>query len=129
MSRILVIDDDQAVRGAMQLLLQADGFEVIAASDGESGIAAATATTPDLAIIDLFMPGLSGVDTIKAFRERHPGVPIIAVSGVMPSSGGVTQSLDTAAEFGADLTLHKPFRPQQLMAAVKQALGAFEPQR
>jgi DNA-binding response OmpR family regulator len=47
----------------------------------------------------------------------------------MPSAGGMSPSLDTAAEFGADVTLHKPFRPQQLMAAVKQALGAFEPQR
>lgn len=126
MSRILVIDDDQAVRGAMQLLLQAEGFEVIAAADGISGIAAAESHAPDLTIIDLFMPGMSGVDTIKAFRERFPRLPILAVSGVMPSSGASSQSLDTAAEYGADVTLHKPFRPRQLMDAVQQALAALQ---
>ena len=129
MPRILVIDDDQAVRGAMQLLLQADGFDVTSAADGAAGIAAAERDTPDLIIVDLFMPGLSGVDTIKAFRQRFPCVPIIAVSGVMPSSGVSSHSLDVAAEFGADITLHKPFRPHQLMEAVKQALAAFEHQR
>jgi DNA-binding response OmpR family regulator len=127
MAQILVIDDDHAVRGAMQLLLQAEGFEVVVASDGNNGILTAQANTPDLVIVDLFMPGMTGVDTIRAIRERIPRVPIIAVSGVLASSADSSaDSLSSAALTGADFTLHKPFRPNELLKAVRRSMGALQ---
>ncbi|MGP0091180.1 MAG: response regulator transcription factor [Xanthobacteraceae bacterium] len=127
MAQILVIDDDHAVRGAMQLLLQAEGFDVVVASDGNNGILTAQANTPDLVIVDLFMPGMTGVDTIRAIRERIPRVPIIAISGVLASSADSSaDSLSSAALTGADLTLHKPFRPNELLKAVRRSMGALQ---
>jgi DNA-binding response OmpR family regulator len=126
MAQILVIDDDHAVRGAMQLLLQAEGFDVVVASDGTNGIETAQANTPDLVIVDLFMPGMTGVDTIRAIRERIPRVPIIAISGVLASSTASADSLSSAALTGADLTLHKPFRPNELLKAVRRSMGPLQ---
>jgi len=127
MAQILVIDDDHAVRGAMQLLLQAEGFDVVVASDGPNGIVTAQANAPDLVIVDLFMPGMTGVDTIRAIRERIPRVPIIAVSGVLASStASSVDSLSSAALTGADLTLHKPFRPNELLKAVRRSMGPLQ---
>jgi DNA-binding response OmpR family regulator len=126
MAQILVIDDDHAVRGAMQLLLQAEGFDVIVASDGTNGIVTAQANAPDLVIVDLFMPGMTGVDTIKAIRERIPRVPIIAISGVLASSSVSDDSLSSATLTGADLTLHKPFRPNELLKAVRRSMGRLQ---
>jgi CheY-like chemotaxis protein len=127
MTQILVIDDDHAVRGAMQLLLEAEGFDVVVASDGTKGIVTAQATAPDLVIVDLFMPGMTGVDTIRAIRERIPRVPIIAISGVLASSTSLSvDSLSEAAQSGADLTLHKPFRHNELMQAVRHSMGALQ---
>lgn len=127
MAQILVIDDDHAVRGAMQLLLQAEGFDVVVASDGTNGIVTAQANAPDLVIVDLFMPGMTGVDTIKAIRERIPRVPIIAISGVLPNStASSADSLSSAALTGADLTLHKPFRPNELLKAVRRSMGPLQ---
>ena len=125
MARILVIDDDAAVRGAMQVLLQVEGFEVELAKDGPSGLAAAQKNVPDLVIVDRFMPGMDGRETIRALRERTPQLRIIAVSGAMagPNAGADEGGEDSA---GADFSLQKPFRPRELTAAVRQLLGLPE---
>ena len=127
MARILIIDDDAAVRGAMQVLLQVEGFDVALAVDGPSGLVAARADAPDLVIVDMFMPGMNGRDTIRALRECAPRVPIIAASGAMaPPLAGTGTGEDADTEVGADFNLHKPFRPRQLIDAVKQLLGMLE---
>jgi CheY-like chemotaxis protein len=124
MAQILVIDDDHAVRGAMQLVLQAEGFDVVVASDGRNGIVTAQANAPDLVIVDLFMPGMTGIDTIRAIRERIPRVPIIAISGALVSSDvSPADARSPAALTGADITLHKPFRPNELLKAVRHSIG------
>ncbi len=123
MARILIIDDDAAVRGAMQVLLQVEGFDVALATDGQSGITAAEVDAPDLVIVDMFMPGMNGRDTIRALRQRVPQVPIIAASGVMAGPlPGTTDASGDLGSVGADLSLPKPFRPRQLLDAVRQLL-------
>ena len=124
MAQILVIDDDHAVRGAMQLVLQAEGFDVVLASDGKNGIVTAQANAPDLVIVDLFMPGMTGADTIKAIRERIPRVPIIAISGALANTEAPSvDARSPTAQSGADITLHKPFRPNELLKAVRHSIG------
>ncbi len=107
----------------MQVLLQVEGFDVALATDGQSGITAAEVDAPDLVIVDMFMPGMNGRDTIRALRQRVPQVPIIAASGVMAGPlPGTTDASGDLGSVGADLSLPKPFRPRQLLDAVRQLL-------
>jgi CheY-like chemotaxis protein len=124
---ILLIDDDAAARSATSILLAANGFDVVEAPDGKSGIDAIKARQFDLAIVDLFMPGMNGLDTTKAIRKISPDLPIITASGFM-FSGSCPEmpNFDAmAVEAGAVSTLYKPFRPKQLLQAVHEAIGAI----
>jgi CheY-like chemotaxis protein len=126
MARILLIDDDAAVRSATSILLTANGFEVVEASDGKSGIDAIKGRQFDLAIVDLFMPGMNGLETTIAIRKISPDLPIITASGFM--FGGQCPEMPNfdamAAEAGAVSTLYKPFRPKQLLQAIQELIGA-----
>jgi CheY-like chemotaxis protein len=81
MLRILVVDDDTAVRSAIKIVLEQDGHEVILASNGKAGIAAAEDERFDLVICDIFMPGMDGIETINTFHKNNPQMPVIAMSG------------------------------------------------
>lgn len=124
MTRILLIDDDKAVREATQIVLTANGYDVITAANGQSGIELARNNAIDLVLLDVFMPGMDGLTTAQAIHREHPGLPIIAVSGFM--FGGQCPDMpgfdDMAAEAGAISTLYKPFKPAELMQAIKKAL-------
>jgi CheY-like chemotaxis protein len=125
MTRILLIDDDDAVRKATTILLSAQGFDVVAAEGGHAGVAAIQATAFDLVIVDLFMPGMDGLQTIEAIRRVQPAIPVIAVSGFM-FGGDVPEMPNFAsmmAEAGAVSTLYKPFRPAELMQAIQSAMA------
>lgn len=125
MTCILIIDDDEAVRGATKILLDANGFDVVAVADGQSGINAIKDRRFDLVIIDLFMPGMSGLDTTKAILKNNPLMPIIVVSGFM--FGGSSPDMPgfeaMAIEAGAKSVQYKPFRPKDLLRAIQDVLG------
>jgi CheY-like chemotaxis protein len=125
MARILVIDDDKAVRTAIKTLLDHEGYEVIVAEDGRSGIEAFESMAFDLVIVDIFMPGMDGLETIKLFKRRSPTVPIVAISGFLfrDSSVPAPDFLTMATKLGAAYSLHKPFRPRDLSEAVAGCLG------
>lgn len=126
MTRILIIDDDDAVRAATKIVLDSKGFETVAVADGKSGIAAAKKSAFDAVIVDLFMPDMNGLDVAAAIREILPNMPIIAASGFM--FGGkcpeMPQFQEMATEAGANAVLYKPFRPKELLQAVQKAIGA-----
>jgi CheY-like chemotaxis protein len=126
MQHILLIDDDDAVRSAISLILDQEGYEVTAAADGQAGLRLVEEASFDLAIVDMFMPGLDGIETISRIRALAPSLPIIATSGaVAKSQGGVASDvLATATERGAALVVHKPFRPRELLQAIAQCLAA-----
>lgn len=126
MQRILLIDDDGAVRAAISLILEQEGYDVTAAEDGQAGIDLAKASTFDLAIVDMFMPGLDGIETIAAIRRLAPALPIIATSGAVArqNGGDATDVLSTATERGASMVVHKPFRPRELLQAISACLAA-----
>ena len=123
MARILVIDDDEAVREATAMVLEGERFEVVAVADGKSGIEAVRAGAFDLVIVDLFMPGFDGLQTTKAIRRLNPRVPIIAASGFMLGSRCPEMpNFDAmATEVGASSTLYKPFQPAALLQAIEEA--------
>lgn len=125
MPTILIVDDDRLVREATRAVLAAKGYAVVFAEDGQAGIAAAAAGQFDLAIVDLFMPGIDGLKVIETIRRSNPALPMIAASGFM--FGGACPEMPNfetmAAEAGARATLYKPFRPDGLLRAVEQALA------
>ena len=125
MTRILIIDDDKAVREATQIMLAAQGYDVVTAEDGRSGIEIVKNGAIDLAIVDIFMPGMDGLTVTQAIHRNSPNLPIIAMSGFM--FGGQCPTMpyfdDMAAEAGAVFALYKPFRPAQLIQAIEKAMA------
>ena len=126
MTRILVIDDDEAVRTTIQLMLQRGAFDVAVAENGRAGVAGLTREPFDLVIVDIFMPEMEGLETIMTFHRLAPSVPIIAISGSVPQQGTdvAPDFLEMAKHFGAVHRLRKPFRSEDLLQAVQKCLSA-----
>ncbi|HWF95256.1 MAG TPA: response regulator [Xanthobacteraceae bacterium] len=125
MPRVLIIDDDEAVRKATVIVLEARGFDVVAVENGQSGVRAITAGPFDAVIVDIFMPGMDGFATTRAIHQHSPATPIIAVSGFMFPGRCPTMPdfHPMAAEAGAVATLYKPLRPNELVQALTEAIG------
>jgi CheY-like chemotaxis protein len=124
MALILVVDDDASLANAIEMVLENDGFEVVVANSGRRALELVESAEIDVAVLDIFMPGMDGFETIGAFRRRAPMVPIIAMSGFRDSLKAIPDVLATAAELGAVFSLEKPFRASDLVTAVK-ACSAF----
>jgi DNA-binding response OmpR family regulator len=122
MAKILVIDDDNAVRSVLMILLEQWGHRVVTARDGRSGLAAAERDRFDLLIIDIFMPEMDGFETIRLVRQSKPTLPIIVISGGSRHASE-PDFLAMARKLGAIESLHKPFRPDALSAAIEACLG------
>jgi len=124
MARILIIDDDQAIRATIALLLHAAGHEVVAVSDGRDGISKCESERFDLAIADIFMPGVDGLETIQRLHRQKPNLPVIVMSGLNFRSASPTPPdfLTMATKLGAARALRKPFRPSELREAVDSCL-------
>jgi DNA-binding response OmpR family regulator len=123
-TRILVIDDDACVGAAIQAILVRHQCCTVIASRAHAGIHAFEASEFDVVMVDLFMPGMNGLDTITRIRSTS-AVPIIAMSGFR-----LRNSLDADQDFlgmaklrGAMISLRKPFSPSQLVAAISLGLG------
>ncbi len=124
MAQILLIDDDDVLRGILAKALGYAGHSVIQAADGQQGVELARAAEIDLVITDLIMPVQEGVETIVQLRRERPALPIIAISG------GLTHSktyLKIAEKIGAKRILAKPFTPQELLATVNEVIGDAPP--
>jgi two-component system cell cycle sensor histidine kinase/response regulator CckA len=116
-TRILVADDEAGVRAFLRAVLEDRGYEVIEAADGKRALEEARAGHLDLAIMDLVMPGLEGIETIQALRKEAPGIAIIAMSGAF---GG--QFLEVARRLGAQAVLKKPLSADLLLTKVAEVL-------
>jgi CheY-like chemotaxis protein len=124
MRRVLVVDDDKSVCSALSLSLRRQGCDVVLANSGPRGITAFESSEFELAIVDIFMPGMDGLEIIKIFRKRAPALPIIAMSGYRschPKSPN-PDFLEMAVKLGAACRLRKPFGPRQLEEAINTCL-------
>lgn len=116
-ARMLVIDDDPGVREVLKLALVLEGFDVVEAESGDVAVAAATTHAFDVAITDLKMPGMSGLETLAALRQIDPSLPVIIASGFLAE--------EVAAEclsLGALACIRKPFDLEDLLSLVQRAL-------
>jgi CheY-like chemotaxis protein len=117
--RVLVIDDDQSVRLAIEISLRRRGCLVVLADSGRRALTAFKPSEFDLVMVDMFMPEMEGVEVIKALRERAPAIPIIAMSGYRSLNWkSAPNFLEMAVKLGATSCLAKPFWPQQLLAVI-----------
>jgi CheY-like chemotaxis protein len=119
MARILVIDDDDELRGLVCMALEAAGHETAQASDGGEGLRLFRRSPSELVICDIFMPGTDGLETIRALKQA--GTPkIIAMSG---GSNYIAQDfLPVARQFGARRLLWKPFDVNTLLTLTAELL-------
>jgi two-component system KDP operon response regulator KdpE len=114
--RILVCDDEPQIRRALNLILREAGYEVLLAASAEEALDEASLTTPHLAIVDLLLPDLSGIEVCRRLWEWSE-IPILILSAV-----GDEQTKIEALDNGADDYVTKPFGPGELVARVKAAL-------
>ncbi|MFI5310388.1 MAG: response regulator [Gemmatimonadales bacterium] len=122
MCRVLVIEDDGDVRHQLVATLRLAGHDVSEADNGCDGLSLVESCTPEVAIVDILMPGLDGLETISAVKARHPEVHIVAISGGGMING--LQYLRIAQLLGAHRTLEKPIWPAQLVAVVRDLAPA-----
>lgn len=117
--RILVVDDDPEMRALLLDELRNEGFEVVEAADGAEAVLAVRGREFDVILMDKNMPGPSGLDLIPGFRRTCPRSRII----MMTAFGDVSSYVE-AAEKGAVEYLFKPFRMEEMKAAIRKALGS-----
>lgn len=120
-TRVLVVDDDDDVRAALRKTLVTAGFEVEEAADGAAALALHEASPADVLIVDIYMPGMDGLEAMVRLMVEHPGVKIVAISGGGFRDGA--EVLKIAGQLGAARTITKPFTPAELITAVREALG------
>src|SRR5205823_12645450 len=118
--RVLVVDDDSALAEMLGIVLRSDGFDPSFVSDGTGALAAFRETKPDIVLLDLMLPGMSGLDVCRAIRAES-GTPIIMLTAK-------TDTLDVVLglESGADDYVVKPFKPKELVARMRARLRHHE---
>ena len=118
--QILVIDDDEAVRKSFTLALEDTGYQIDTVESGERGIEKVQTGRYDLIFLDLKMPGLNGVETLRRLRELDPGVPIYIVTAFHKE---FLDQLGTAAEDGLSFELlHKPIGADEIDLLARSVL-------
>ncbi len=122
MHHILVVDDDENLRDTIALLLENEGFRVTTAADGTAGFEEAIRARPDLVLVDLRMPGMSGVEVCKQLRAAGARTPIIVLSAIGDEIDKVL-----LLEIGADDYVVKPFGTRELLARIRAVLRRASP--
>lgn len=123
MHTILVIDDDDTLRDTIGVMLESEGFRPVLVADGKSGLREATTSAPSLILVDLKMPGMSGIDVCKRVRESGSNVPLIVLSAVGDEIDKVL-----LLEIGADDYVVKPFGMRELIARIRAVLRRASPE-
>jgi DNA-binding response OmpR family regulator len=121
-SRVLVVDDDATVRDVVARYLGDAGYAVDLAADGHAGLDAATRGEPDAVVLDLMLPGLSGLEVCRALRLREVPPAIVMLTAL-----GEEQDRVLGLEFGADDYVTKPFSPRELVLRVGSVLRRAVP--
>jgi DNA-binding response OmpR family regulator len=122
MSRILLVEDDQGLRGVLRLVLEQSGHDVTEAESGADVESLVSRRAPELVITDVMMPGVDGVEVVRSLKRCLPDVPVLAISGGGDSHG--LHLLELLEKLGASGTLKKPFTNAALLAKVQALLAA-----
>lgn len=115
--RVLLIEDDPAIIAGLEMNLALDGYEVLSARDGESGLKQARECDPDVILLDVMLPKRNGLEVLRRIREENPDVPVLIVS----ARGEETDKV-VGLELGADDYISKPFSLSELRARLNASL-------
>ncbi|MFQ6066733.1 MAG: sigma-54-dependent transcriptional regulator [bacterium] len=120
--RILIVDDEANVRAVFSDVLRRESYLVKAVEDGSEALKAMDEETFDLALVDLRMPLMDGIEVLENIKKRKPEIPVIIYTGY----GSITTAVEAMRKGAADY-LNKPFSPEDLKSSIKKALeGAGE---
>lgn len=117
MKQILVVDDEKNIRESITGILQDEGFQVATANDGQQALDAVNEDKPDLILLDIWMPGLDGIETLKQLRQRHDDIQVIMMSG-----HATIETAVTATKLGAYDFIEKPLSLEKLLVCIHNAL-------
>jgi DNA-binding NtrC family response regulator len=118
--RILIIDDEAAIRESLETLLSIEGYAVEAAVNGEDGLERIEEKFYDLVLLDLALPGKSGLEILPLIRERHPSLPVIMITAY-----GKVDNVVDAIRSGAQNFVQKPWDNEKLLADIRSAIGRY----
>ena len=120
-AHVLLAEDDEDVRALAELVLRREGYEVTAVSDGQAALDAAAARTPSVAVLDVSMPRMDGLETARRLREREETreVPIMLLTARVTEA-----DRERGRDAGVDAQLDKPFSPAVLAERVRALLDA-----
>ena len=115
---IMIVDDEPSIRTSLEGVLEDEGYEVIAAKDGHQALKIMEDALPDLVLLDIWMPGIDGIETLKRMRSLSPGLQVIMISG-----HGTIETAVTATKLGAFDFIEKPLSLDKTLLTVRNALN------
>ncbi|MBX6358907.1 sigma-54-dependent transcriptional regulator [Pseudacidobacterium ailaaui] len=118
--RILIIDDEVAIRESLETLLTLEGYRVDTAGDGEAGLERLGRATYDLVLLDLALPGKSGLEVLPLIREQHSELPVIMITAY-----GTVDNVVEAIRAGAQNFIQKPWDNEKLLADIRSAIARY----
>jgi UDP-3-O-[3-hydroxymyristoyl] N-acetylglucosamine deacetylase len=116
---ILIVDDEEQIRASVRGVLADEGFRVLEADNGRAALAVIAAEHPRLVLLDIWMPEVDGIETLREIQKRHPGTRVVVISG-----HGNIETAVRATQLGAIDFIEKPFSIDRLLQRVERALGA-----
>jgi two-component system nitrogen regulation response regulator NtrX len=116
-SRILVIDDEAAIRDSLRMTLEYEGYEFVGAATGQEGLALAEREAPDLVLLDVKMPGMDGLEVLERLRNMNEALPVVVISG----HGTISTAVE-ATKKGAFDFIEKPFASERVLVSLRNAL-------
>jgi DNA-binding response OmpR family regulator len=122
MTKILIVEDEPNMVAGLRDNFEFEGYQVITAGDGVAGLQRALSDSPDLVVLDVMMPRMSGLDVCKQLKSKRPAIPII-----MLTARGQEVDKVVGLELGADDYITKPFSIRELLARVKAVLRRTQP--
>src|SRR5215470_3485595 len=115
--RILIVDDEEVLRDVLEVVLRREGFDVVLAASGEEALNVLDSEEIDLVILDIMLPGISGIDTLRSIRVSNPGLPVIVITAFSSIDGAIE-----AMKHGAFHYIPKPFKNEEVVLTVNKAL-------
>ncbi|HYK00805.1 MAG TPA: response regulator, partial [Thermoanaerobaculia bacterium] len=115
--RILIVDDEEVLRDVLDVMLRREGFECLSAASGEEALNVLETEEVDLVVLDVMLPGISGIDTLRAIRISNPTLPVIVITAFSSIDGAIE-----AMKQGAFHYIPKPFKNEEVILTVNKAL-------
>src|ERR1043166_6061360 len=115
--RVMIVDDEEVLRDVLEVVLRREGFDVLLAASGEEALNFLDTEEVDLAILDVMLPGISGIDTLRAIRIANPNLPVVVITAFSSIDGAIE-----AMKHGAFHYIPKPFKNEEVVLTVNKAL-------